>query len=256
MKDIQNSFDNRKIQIDFVGIKGIEYPILVMDKECKRQRTIAKISLYVRLPHKFKGTHMSRFIEVLNEARDAMDIRQYKTLLKQIKQKLNSEEAQLKMDFPYFLEKSAPVSGIKSLMKYKCCTEAILKEDDHYDLMIAVNVPVHSLCPCSKEISKNGAHNQRGNVKISVRPDSFIWLEELIEIAEKSASAPIFALLKREDEKYITEEAYNNPAFVEDIVRNVAVKLSKDKRVKWYKVESENFESIHNHNAYACIVSK
>lgn len=252
LKDIQNEQDFRNITIDKVGIKDILYPITLKDKAKGSQHTVAKINAYVQLPHNFKGTHMSRFVELLNSYRENISISSFKLILDELCEKLNSDEAHIEVYFPYFVEKASPVSGQISLMDYECGFIGS-KSKDKKDFVLSVKVPVLSVCPCSKEISRYGAHNQRSYVKIDVRYSKMVWIEELIEIAETSASAPIYALLKREDEKYITEKSYENPVFVEDIVRNVAEKLISDERITWFEVSSENQESIHNHSAYASI---
>lgn len=252
LKDIQNETDQRNISIDRVGIKDISYPITLQDRVNGKQDTVAKINMYVQLPHNFKGTHMSRFIEILNNHRNFINIDSVKEILNEMLEKLDSEEAHLDMTFPYFVNKTAPVSGQAALMDYNCNFTGTAANGEK-DFILSVVVPVMSLCPCSKEISKYGAHNQRSHVTIKVKYTKMVWIEEIIEIAEQSASSPIYALLKREDEKYITEHSYNNPVFVEDIVRNVAEKLLKDDRITWFEVSSENFESIHNHSAFAVI---
>lgn len=253
LADIQRQFDDRNLYIDKVGIKDILYPIVVKDKKNGKQSTIAKINMYVKLPHNFKGTHMSRFVEVLNNYRNNIGIETFRKILDDLKAILDSEEAHIEITFPYFLEKYAPVSKLPSLMDYECSFYGSSFKENK-DFIISVKVPVISVCPCSKEISSYGAHNQRSYVTIKVRYKGMIWIEDLIEVAETSASSPIFSLLKREDEKYVTETSYDNPVFVEDIVRNIADKLLKDDRVAWFEVSSENYESIHNHSAYAVIV--
>ncbi|NIP41844.1 MAG: GTP cyclohydrolase I FolE2 [candidate division Zixibacteria bacterium] len=254
MIDVQNRKDNRNISIDRVGIKNIKYPITLRDKRKDVQHTIARVNLYVDLPREFKGTHMSRFVEVLTEHHQEIDIKNIKGILDEIKTRLKAKTAHLELTFPYFIEKKAPVSGQSALLDYNCTIEAVANGSADIKPTITVEVPVTTLCPCSKEISERGAHNQRSVVTLKVRVNQFIWLEELIHIVEHSASCELFPLLKREDEKYVTEEAYDNPAFVEDVVRNITEKLQDDERVDWFSVESENQESIHNHNAYAQIV--
>jgi GTP cyclohydrolase I len=252
MEDLQNYLDTRNITIDKVGIKDLKYPIILKDKVKGQQHTIAKINMYVQLPDKFKGTHMSRFIEILNQFRENMTIESIKKILSEMKGKLHSLSAHFDMTFTYFVEKKAPISQTRSLMDYEC--QYIASDNNNQrDFVISVKIPVLSLCPCSKEISDYGAHNQRSIVKISLRHTRMIWIEDIIDLAEKSSSAPIYSLLKREDEKFITEKAYNNPAFVEDIVRNIAVQLLKEDRVNWFEVSSENYESIHNHSVYAVV---
>lgn len=255
MRDVQKERDLRNIEIKQVGVKGLTYPIKVFDKKSKSQFTVAKLTLSVNLPKEYRGTHMSRFIEVLNEEREGIAMWNVFNILKKLKERLNAESAHLEISFPYFIEKEAPVSRIKSMMKYDCkFIGSIDKEGKH--LMVEVTVPIQTLCPCSKEISEKGAHNQRAYVKIKVKPRSpkeFVWLEDLIKLAEESGSAPVYSLLKREDEKFVTEMAYDNPAFVEDVARNLALKLNKIKEIEWYRIEVEALESIHNHNAFAVV---
>ena len=252
MIDLQNSSDFRNISIDKVGIKGIKYPIILKDKNKGNQHSLANINMFVKLPHNFKGTHMSRFVEILNQYKDNISLTSISYVLDEMKNKLNSEEAHIDLSFSYFIEKIAPVSKQISLMNYKCNFSGT---DTHgsKDFIVTVNVPVLSVCPCSKEISSYGAHNQRSNVTIKIRYNKLIWIEELIYVAQQSASSPIYPLLKREDEKFITEQSYDNPVFVEDIVRNIAVKLDNNSSITWFEVSSENYESIHNHSAYAVV---
>lgn len=249
--DIQNQTDKRQISIDKVGIKSVRYPIVVEDKTNGVQHSVADLNIYVELPHYRRGTHMSRFIEVLNRYHKDAFIGKLDAFLLELKKTMKAESAYVDISFPYFISKKAPVSGIASLLGYDCCFNA--SYTDAYELWIGVTVPVTTLCPCSKEISAYGAHNQRSQITIRVLYSEFIWLEELISLAESHASCEIYPLLKRPDEKFVTEKAYNNPKFVEDIVREITLELSKDKRIKRFHVESENFESIHNHNAYAMI---
>jgi GTP cyclohydrolase I len=253
LKDIQSSYDDRNIHIDKVGIKNLRLPVVVKDRGRIRQNTIADVNFYVDLPHHFKGTHMSRFVEILNEYRDSFDITRLEEILKTARKKLRALKAHLELTFPYFIEKPAPVTGSPGLIDYECTISAAGNGNNKIDVVATVRVPVTTLCPCSKEISRRGAHNQRSIVTLSVRTNRFVWLEELIRIVEEQASCEVYSLLKREDEKYVTEKAYDNPAFVEDIVRAVTEKLSNDSRIDWFTVESENQESIHNHNAYAYI---
>jgi len=256
LRDVQNSIDIRRIPVQKVGIKNLRYPILVLDRRNTSQNTVATINMFVDLPHRFKGTHMSRFIEIINHCRGSVSVRQIGSILKAMIEKFDSETAHIDIRFPYFIEKAAPVSGAKSLMDYDCAFLASMdarKRRNPLDLILEVSVPVTTLCPCSKEISKYGAHNQRSRITIQVRTLKLVWLEDLIEIAEAAASAPLYSLLKREDEKSVTETAYKNPKFAEDIVRSVAMRLRVDPRISWYQVETENFESIHNHNAYALV---
>lgn len=251
LKDIQCQPDFRKINIDKVGVKEIKYPIIVLDKKNKFQHTIASVNMYVDLPPHFKGTHMSRFIEILNEHHGEITVKNFPAILKKMKERFDAKTAHLEVDFPYFIEKKAPISQASGLMEYRCRFSGSLSEKR--DFILEVIVPVTTLCPCSKEISKNGAHNQRGMVKVRVRFKNLIWIEDIIKIVERAASSPVYSILKREDEKYVTEYAYNNPKFVEDVVRDVAEKLNKIKEITYFTVEAENWESIHNHNVYAYI---
>ena len=250
--DIQSSKDTRRLAIDQVGIRRLKHPIRVRDRSGGDQNTVALFNMYVGLPHNFKGTHMSRFVEVLNEHENVFSVQSFKDIVKQVAERLDSESSRIEMTFSYFMEKSAPVTGVKSLVDYEATLLGELK-DGKVNIITGVVVPVTSLCPCSKEISSYGAHNQRSHVTITVLSEQFVWLEELIELAESNASSQLYGLLKRPDEKYVTEEAYDNPKFVEDMVRDVASALNDDERISAYTVESENFESIHNHSAYAQI---
>lgn len=252
LEDIQSRVDHRRIAIDKVGVKEIVYPITVLDKTHGEQHTVATVNMYVGLPHHFKGTHMSRFVEVLNEHRHGIAVGNVRSILEKIRERLDAVSAHLELRFPYFMEKRAPVSRARSLMSYPCALKGSL-EEDKFDLVAEVGVPVTSVCPCSKAISAGGAHNQRSHVRVNVRFREFVWLEDLIHLVESRASCEVFSLLKRSDEKYVTEKAYNNPKFVEDIVRDVAQALLRDPNVTWFSVEAENYESIHNHNAYAYV---
>jgi GTP cyclohydrolase I len=251
MIDIQNQKDNRNQEINKVGVKSIRYPIIVLDKANGLQHTVATVNMYVDLPHRFRGTHMSRFVEILNKYRGQIAIKTFSKILSEMKNKLNAKTAHLEVEFPYFIEKKAPVSGAKGLMEYVCrfCGSSNEKEDFY----LGVTVPLTTVCPCSKEISDFGAHNQRSIVTVHIRFKRFIWIEDIVHIIEECASCEVFSILKRPDEKLVTERAYQNPMFVEDVVREVASRLSLDPNITWFTVESENFESIHNHNAYACI---
>lgn len=253
MEDVQNQRDDRNIAINKVGIRNIRYPISVRDKAYKVQHTVADINCYVHLPEHFRGTHMSRFVEVLNQYQREIDINNIDAILRAIRENLNSEAAYLEMRFPYFIEKLAPVSKARSLMEYQCSMVASSHRAGDKDFILTVAVPITTLCPCSKEISERGAHNQRSLVTVSVRMNRLVWIEELIDLVERCAVCDLYALLKREDEKFVTERAYDHPAFVEDIVREVAKSLRADGRIRWFTVESENMESIHNHNAYAFV---
>ena len=249
--DVQKQTDHRNISIDRVGVKELSYPITVLNRNGGVQHTVASINMYVNLPHHFRGTHMSRFIEILNEHHQELHIDAVGKILEKTKERLEAEEAYMEVCFHYFIKKKAPVSGAESLMEYRCSYTGTLS--DKADFVLGVEVPVTTLCPCSKEMSDHGAHNQRSLVKISIRSKKLVWIEELVELAEASSSSPVYALLKREDEKAVTEQAYDNPKFVEDVVREVSSSLKNDSRIIWYRVESENMESIHNHNAYAQI---
>ncbi|MEE9612275.1 MAG: GTP cyclohydrolase FolE2 [Desulfatiglandales bacterium] len=251
MKDIQNHKDDRNIDIDQVGVKGIHYPITVLDKDMGEQQTVANINMYVNLPRYYKGTHMSRFVEILNEHSQRISLQNFSGILEEMKKRLNAESAHMEITFPYFINKAAPVTRSEGLMEYECTFKGSLHKGP--DLVTMIQVPISTLCPCSKEISDWGAHNQRGQVRLQVRFKKFIWIEDLIRLVEESASSDVYSVLKREDEKYVTEKAYNHPMFVEDIVRDIAQKLNEDRNITWFAVESENFESIHNHNAYAYI---
>jgi len=255
MKDIQNQIDHRNINIDRVGIKDIRYPITVMDRADETQRTTATINMYVDLPHTMKGTHMSRFVELLHVFREEVSIKSFSYIMDQMKNNLNAESARIEVRFPFFMEKKAPVSGAAGLMDYQCGFIANSKTQDNVDIIMEVRVPITSVCPCSKEISDYGAHNQRGEVQLKIRFDEFTWLEEMISLVEKSASCELYSILKRVDEKQVTERGYENPKFVEDIVRDIALELEKTNKITWYELSVENFESIHNHNAYAYVCS-
>lgn len=251
MCDVQKAPDFRKLAINKVGVKDISYPIVVMDKNDAFQHTVARVNMYVDLPHHFKGTHMSRFVEILNAHRKEMALDKMETTLQNIKEKLGASSAHLEMEFPYFIEKRAPVSGAVSLMEYTCRFLATLSTD--FDFILEIRVPVTSLCPCSKELSRFGAHNQRGIIAVQVRYREFVWIEDLVVAIEECGSSPVYSLLKREDEKFVTEQAFENPRFVEDMVREAALRLLKMDNVTWFAVSAENFESIHNHSAYAAI---
>jgi GTP cyclohydrolase I len=248
--DVQGRPDTRRIPIDRVGIKNIYHPVRVKDRSGGEQHTIANFNMYVQLPHDFKGTHMSRFVEILNEHEREISVESFNDMLTQMAERLDSGAGHLEMTFPYFVMKRAPVTGVQSLLDYMATLAAELK-DGAIETWLKVVVPVTSLCPCSKQISDYGAHNQRSHVTISARISEHVWLEELIDFAEQEASCELYGILKRPDEKYVTERAYDNPKFVEDIVRDVAVRLNSDDRIRAYVLETENFESIHNHSAYA-----
>jgi GTP cyclohydrolase I len=252
LQDKQSESDHRDLRIDKVGVRGLRFPIQVLDKAKSLQNTIATIGMYVDLPKEFKGTHMSRFLEVLNAHGSVVHVNNIPDILYAMQEKLKSATAHLEMEFPYFLVKQAPVSGLAGVMDYTARFSATACGPE-IDFVLTVQAAVTTLCPCSKAISRHGAHNQRGLVTVQIRSRQPVWIEDLIAMAESSASSELYSLLKREDEKAVTERAYENPVFVEDLVRNVALKLSGHPDVTWYKVEAENQESIHNHNAYACI---
>jgi GTP cyclohydrolase I len=252
LHDKQSERDTRELRIDKVGVRGLRFPIQVRDKARSIQNTVATIGMFVDLPKEFKGTHMSRFVEVLNAHGSSIHVENINEILRELQTKLNAATSHLEIEFPYFMSKRSPVSRRDSLMDYTARFDAAACGAE-IDFVLTVKANVTTLCPCSKAIAKYGAHNQRGEVTVSVRSRKIVWIEDLIAMIEKSASSELYALLKRQDEKAVTEHAYENPVFVEDLVRNVALRLNADKRVGWYKVEAENFESIHNHNAYACI---
>jgi GTP cyclohydrolase IB len=252
--DVQNLADKRHLAINKVGIKGIRHPVVVRDKSVGVQHTVATFNMYVHLPHNFKGTHMSRFVEILNQHGREISVESFESILCEMVEKLEAQSGYIEMAFSYFVNKTAPVSKVNSLLDYDVLFIGEIV-DGKYHFAMKVVVPVTSLCPCSKKISERGAHNQRSHVTITVRTNSSVWIEEVVRYAEEQASCELYGLLKRPDEKYVTERAYDNPKFVEDMVRDVAAALNKDKRIDAYAVESENFESIHNHSAYALIES-
>jgi GTP cyclohydrolase IB len=251
--DVQGSADTRQLDINRVGIKSLRHPVKVKDKTGGVQHTIAMFNMYVHLPHHFKGTHMSRFVEILNQHDREISVESFESILRDMVKRLDAEAGHIEMTFPFFVNKTAPVSGVKSLLDYEVTLTGEIKRSGEYHFDMKVVVPVTSLCPCSKKISDYGAHNQRSHVTISARTNTFVWIEDLLQIAESQASSELYGLLKRPDEKFVTERAYDNPKFVEDLVRDVAAQLNADPRIDAYVVESENFESIHNHSAYALI---
>ncbi len=255
MKDIQNQRDYRNIPIDKVGIKNLRYPITVRDRRDGFQHTVATINMYVDLPHKNRGTHMSRFVEMLHILQPEVSLKTFSVTLEQMKKHLNAASAHIEVTFPYFIEKRAPVSESSGLMDYTCSIRGSSDPNGNIDLVSEVIVPISSVCPCSKEISEVGAHNQRGEVRLSTRFKKFIWIEDMIELVEESASCDVYSVLKRVDEKHVTEKGFTNPKFVEDIVRDIAKRLKRDTNITWFSVSAENFESIHNHSAYAHITS-
>lgn len=253
LKDTQNESDDRNIAIDRVGVKALKFPLQVRNKDGSTQRTVATTALAVDLPHQFKGTHMSRFVEVLNAHGNCLDVREMTKIPKELLGRLDARKAHVEFRFPFFRTKPAPVTGMSGVMDYEVVFEAESDVSGNHDFVLTVIVPVATLCPCSKAISERGAHNQRGTVTFSVRFNDPIWIEDLVDLVESSASCELYSLLKRPDEKAVTERAYDNPVFVEDLVRNIAAKSNAQENIRWYRVEAENHESIHNHNAYAVV---
>lgn len=252
IEDVQNSQDTRRISIDKVGIKALRHPLRFRGRDGEAQHTIATFNMYVNLSHDQKGTHMSRFVELLNEELEELDTHTFVEIIADMTQRLEAELGFIEVSFPFFLRKKAPVTGAPSFMDYEV-TLTGQWEEARSALWLKVVAPVTSLCPCSKKISDYGAHNQRSHVTLTVRTREPVWVEDLIDLIEREASCEIFGLLKRADEKFVTERAYNNPKFVEDMVRDIANDLNQDMRIVYYKLETENFESIHNHSAYAMI---
>jgi len=252
LKDTQNERDDRRIPIDRVGVKDVRFPLRISDRDQTTQHTVATVNMAVDLPHQYKGTHMSRFVEVLHAHGRELTVASIAVIPKELLTRLHAEKAHVELRFPYFRAKLAPVSKAEGLLDYGVIFE-VNAEADKIDFVVTVEVPVTTLCPCSKAISERGAHNQRGLVTLSVRFRQPIWIEDLIELVEASASSELYSVLKRPDEKYVTEHAYDNPVFVEDLVRNIAVKVGNHPQIKWFKVEAVNYESIHNHNAWAVV---
>jgi len=250
--DIQGSADTRHLAINRVGIKDIRHPVIVKDRSDGVQHTIANFNMFVFLPHQFKGTHMSRFVQILNDHEKEISVSSFRDMLAEMASMLEADAGNIEMSFPYFVNKKAPITGVESLLDYNVTLIGEINKGVA-STRIKIEIPVSSLCPCSKSISDYGAHNQRSHVTVSARTRGFIWIEEIIDIVEKQASCELYGLLKRPDEKYVTEHAYDNPKFVEDMVRDIAGELNKDERIRQYVLESENFESIHNHSAYALI---
>ncbi len=254
LPDTQNNADTRQIVIDKVGIKDISHPIIYIDRDGNKNPTVGNFTMTVTLPQDVKGTHMSRFIEILNQGSCEFNSSNFDKIIDKVRAKLESDTAHITLNFPFFRKKKAPSSGVESMMDYQVTLYGILDKGS-CEVMMKVVVPVTSLCPCSKSISKYGAHNQRSHITIKVKASAgkTLHIEDLIDLAERKASCELYAILKREDEKVVTERAYDNPAFVEDLVRDIAVELNADSRIAYYRLESENFESIHNHSAYALI---
>jgi len=252
LQDTQNKVDVRNIPITRVGIKDIKYPFEISDRDGVPQSTIGNFTMSVGLPHNVKGTHMSRFVKILEDQDSSLSIKNFDSLVKNTTNILDSDSAYISVDFTYFKKKCAPVSRVESLLDYSINYTCEVK-NNVVNKYLKVTVPVTSLCPCSKNISDYGAHNQRSHISAHIRTEKTVWIDDVIEMLEDQASCQIYGLLKRPDEKYVTEQAYDNPKFTEDIIRDVAVTLNKDERITAYKIESENFESIHNHSAYAYI---
>jgi len=244
MVDVQNHHDDRNIPLQKVGVRNLSHPITVLDRDHRVQATVATIDLFANLPHNYKGTHMSRFIEVFQEHAGDIRMAGFLRMLRDVRVRLDAERAFGTLRFPYFVEKAAPVSGLRGTMRYDC-SFAGLEEENKREFFVSITVPVTTLCPCSREISDRGAHNQRGLCTITVEVEQFFWMEDLIELVE--------SCLKRVDEKYVTERAYDNPVFVEDLVRNVTIAVEDRFSFPWFSVEATNQESIHNHDAYAYV---
>lgn len=252
--DIQSTPDTRGIPLRQVGVTKLRYPMVVWDRTESKQHTIGEFKLTVDLPHNFKGTHMSRFITALELHKGEVSLETIPELVDDLRNRLDAERAHVRVEFPYFIRKAAPVSKLESSLETRCWFVGDAEEKEAR-FTLGVEIPVMTLCPCSKAISEYGAHCQRSRVRVSIRFRELVWIEELVEWAEASASAPIWPLLKREDEKWVTEHSYTHPVFVEDLVRAVAQRLMKEERVTWFYVEAENEESIHAHNAYAAVGS-
>ena len=251
LADVQANPDNRRVPISRVGVKNIRFPIAVRDRRKSAQHTVGRIDMSVDLPHHFKGTHMSRFMEILNSHNGEVSVEALPAILRTMRERLSAETAHLRISFPYFMAKKAPVSGARGLLSYDCAFDASSGAED--DFVLTVNVPVTTLCPCSREISTRGAHNQRSMVTVQTRFDGELWIEELVALVDESASCDLYPVLKRTDEKWVTEQAYDNPRFVEDLVREVTLRLRAMPQITWFHVHVVNFESIHEHDAYATV---
>ena len=254
MKDVQSLADVRGIPIQKVGVNDVHLPFLIKTKNGAFQSVLARIRLTVDLPQEYKGTHMSRFIEVLSDwSQKPVSNREMDSMLRDIMGRLGAQSSHIEIRFKYFIEKKAPVSGLTSLLDYDCVFEGNLTTTGQLDFVLGVEAPFTSLCPCSREISEYGAHNQRGSMKVRIKyvPGRFIWIEDLVDLMEQQGSSPVYPLLKREDEKYVTEKAYDNPKFIEDVLRDLVLALRNLEGSVWFEVECESFESIHNHSAYA-----
>jgi GTP cyclohydrolase I len=251
MRDVQREPDPRNVALDEVGVLGVLCPVNVMDRQNGLQSTVATVKMSVDLPHRYRGTHLSRFMEILTRFREDIRLESLESMLREMKSRFQAEQARIEFEFPYFIRKTAPVSNASALTDHLCRFKARMGED--FDFVLQVEVPVHTLCPCSREISEKGAHNQRARVAISVRMEGLVWIEDLVEIAEESSSSALYPILKRRDEKYVTESAYRHPRFVEDVAREAAIRLDRDEKVTWYKIEVSSHESIHNYDAYASL---
>ena len=252
MKDVQNGPAEVALNIDRVGVRNLQVPLVVRDKVRGMQHTVARVDVSVDLPARFKGTHMSRIVEALENWSESLDYASFKNLMADVRDRLEARRAHILLRFPYFLDVKAPATGSPGRMGYECTLTGDL-EGDSLSIAIGVEVPVMTVCPCSKAICAGGAHSQRAMVRIEARFRGFLWIEDLVEIAENAGSSPVYPLLKRADEKKVTEDAFAKPAFVEDVVRSCARSLTEHSKVTWFRVEVESFESIHNHNAYASI---
>ena len=250
LKDVQSEQDGRNIPLKHVGITDLRWPLVLRDRQKGEQHTVATVSLAVDLPRDLRGTHMSRFVQCLQKLH-IVNLSALEEVLDGLKESLAADRAFMKLEFPYFIQKQAPVSSLPSVMDLNCVYT--IEKDTRFSQRVEVQVPIQTLCPCSKEISSYGAHNQRAVASLEVETSEFVWIEELAELADAGASAPVYGLLKRPDEKFVTEQAYDNPRFVEDAVREIALRLEADPRIVWYRATVKSYESIHNHNAFACV---
>lgn len=253
IEDVQASADQRNITIDKVGIKDLRHPVKLMQRDGESQHSVANVSMYVALPHHQKGTHMSRFIELLNAEQAVLSSHRFSALLQEMADKLEADTGYIEITYPFFVNKQAPASGVSGLIDYEVSMLGKIQEGKT-SIQMRVVIAATSLCPCSKKISDYGAHNQRSHITITAESTDQLWVEDLIDIAEKQASAEVYSILKRRDEKVVTEQAYDNPKFVEDLIRDVAASLDTFPHISDYIVEAENFESIHNHSAYALVI--
>lgn len=250
MKDVQSQKDQRNVYLNQVGINKLRHPLIVKDKRLESQKTVAEFDISVSLAMEDRGTHMSRFVEIVNEI-EYINLGQLESLLTKLRDKLHAEAAYISISFPYFIEKLSPVTKSKGLIDVDCEMVGKVDHKNNFEFTLSVTVPVQTLCPCSKEISESGAHNQRAYTTVSINTKRLIWIEDIVNLIEKCASTPLYPVLKRPDEKYVTEFAYNNPKFVEDLTRDCVVALREIEGIDYYEVYTESEESIHNHNAYA-----